>query len=79
MEEEGKLIVKLDVGRRSYLTIFGLRVIFTKLNSACVVIFAEVPVFIFSKIRGGGEEINCTLHINMLHTKKTNHYGRGEN
>ena len=73
MEGEGKLIVKLDVGRRSYLTIFGVGVIFAKFNGACVVIFAEVPVFIFTKIRGGGGEINCTLHINMLHTKKTNH------
>ena len=39
-----------------------------------MVIFAEVPVFIFTKIRGGGEEINCTLHINMLHTKKTRRF-----
>ena len=32
MEGEGKLIVKLDVGRRSYLTIFGVGVIFAIFN-----------------------------------------------
>ena len=61
MEGEGKFIVKFDVGRRSYMTIFVIGVIFAKFNGGCVVIFAEVPVVIFTKFRGGvggGGEFN---------------------
>ena len=35
------------------MTIFVIGVIFAKFNGGCVAIFAEVPVVIFTKLRGG--------------------------
>ena len=52
MEGEEKLIVQLDVGRRSYLPIFGVGVIFAKFNGGCGVVFAEVPVISVSVVWG---------------------------
>ena len=44
LEGEGNLILQLDVGRKSFLPIFGASVIFAKLNEGSGVVFAEVPV-----------------------------------